>query len=277
MEVIAVTAISLGSISFIAGLVLFIAAKKFAVVENPLIDTVEELLPAANCGGCGFAGCRSFAEELVNTKNTDLTCPVAGQETMEEIAKAIGVELPTGPKMVARVMCQGGKHSKREGNYQGIMSCSAVSVTNMVDLVCSYGCMGYGDCLKACPFGCIEIVDGIAVINEDTCTGCGLCIKACPRNLIVFTPKDKKIFVACSSPDKGVAVKKYCSVGCIGCKLCVKACEFDAIDYSPFLAVINTDKCTLCGACVEKCPVDAILDDNTILFAKIKEKQHVHV
>jgi len=277
MEVIAVTAISLGGISLLAGLVLFAASKKFAVLENPLIDEVEEMLPAANCGGCGLTGCRSFAEEIVNTKNTALNCPVAGDSVMKSIAEKIGVELPTGPKMVARVMCSGGKNSKREGEYQGIISCSAVSVTNMVDLVCPYGCMGYGDCLDACPFGCIEIIDGIAVINEDSCTGCGLCIKTCPRNLIVFTPKDKQTFVACSSLDKGAAIKGYCSVGCIGCKLCVKACEYDAIDYTPFLATINTDKCTECGACVEKCPVNVILDEKTILFKKIKENANVHI
>lgn len=277
MELVVITAVSLGVIAFLCGLVLFAASKKFAVLENPLIDEVEEMLPAANCGGCGFAGCRSFAEEIVNTKNTDLSCPVAGDEKMAAIATKIGVELPTGPKMVARVMCQGGKHSKREGEYDGIKSCSAVSVTNMVDLVCSHGCMGYGDCLDACPFGCIEIKDGIAVINEETCTGCGICIKTCPRNLIIYTPKDKQTFVACSSPDKGAAVKGYCSVGCIGCKLCVKACEYEAIDYKPFLAIINTDKCTECGACVSKCPTNAILNSETILFNKLEENANVHI
>ena len=259
MNTILITSIILGAIAFISGLVLFFASKKFAVIENPLIDEVEELLPGANCGGCGFAGCRAFAESYVNTKNTALLCPVASGEVMAAIAIKLGLEMIESQRMVARVICQGGNHCKREGAYLGIKSCSAAVIAGTENLLCPYGCLGYGDCLTACPFGCIQIVNGLAVINEDTCTGCGICIKSCPKHIIKLTPYEKRVYVACSSPDKGADVKQYCSVGCIGCKLCDKACEYSAIEYKPFLAAVNTDNCTECMACVSKCPTKAIL------------------
>jgi H+/Na+-translocating ferredoxin:NAD+ oxidoreductase subunit B len=264
MSIIVITCATMGAIAFIAGIVLFIASKKFAVVENPLIDDVEEILPGANCGGCGFAGCRAFAEAAVSNWTDDLNCPVAGSETMAAIAKLLGLEVSETVRKTARVMCQGGGgNSVRSGEYFGIQTCFAAVVSNSVDLVCPYGCLGYGDCVRVCPFNCIHIVDGVAVVNEELCTGCGLCIKACPRNIIELTLYDKSVFVACMSPDKGAQVKPYCSVGCIGCKLCVKACEYDAFDYKPFLSHVNPEKCTECMACIEKCPTNSILVRNS--------------
>lgn len=259
ITLITVTSISLGAIALVAGIVLFVASKKFAVLENPLIDEVEELLPGANCGGCGFAGCRAFAEAFVNTKDTALNCPPGGSDTMAAIAEKVGIEMGSAVRMIARVNCQGGHNSKREGEYEGLRTCSAAQISNNVNLVCPHGCMGYGDCMTACPFDAIEIINTIAVVNEDKCVGCGVCVKACPRNLIELTPYDKRVYVACNSPDKGPQVKKYCTVGCIGCKLCDRACEFEAIKYKPFLAAVNPDKCTECMACVEKCPAKTIL------------------
>ncbi|MCD4655080.1 RnfABCDGE type electron transport complex subunit B [bacterium] len=259
MNVILITSIILGAISLVAGIILFVASKKFAIHENPLIDEVEELLPGANCGGCGFAGCRAFAEAFVNTKDTNLSCPPGGSEVTEAIAKKVGIEVKDTAKIVARVKCQGGTNSKREGEYEGIQTCSAAIISNNVSLVCPYGCMGYGDCQKVCAFDAIKIINNIAVVDEIKCVGCGVCVKACPRKLIELTPFDKRVYVACNSPDKGPQVKKYCSVGCIGCKLCDRACEFEAINYKPFLASVNPDNCTECMACVEKCPTKTIL------------------
>ncbi|MBN1552746.1 RnfABCDGE type electron transport complex subunit B, partial [bacterium] len=259
MDVIVITGISLGGIAFIAGIILFISSRKFAVKENPMIDNVEELLPGANCGGCGYAGCRAFAEDLVNQKNTEIRCPVAGAETMKAIAEMLGLKVDVSVRNVARIMCQGGAHSLHEGKYLGINACSAAVIGNTVDLVCPSGCLGYGDCAQACPFDSIRMIRGLAVVDEDTCTGCGICIKTCPRQLIELVPYHKRVYVACKSADKGADVKKYCSVGCIGCKLCEKACQFDAIEYKPFISRINPDKCTECMACVEKCPTKTIL------------------
>lgn len=259
MYVVMFTALSMGGIALIAGLVLFVASKKFAVRENPLVNEVEAELPGANCGGCGFAGCRAFAEALVKTRDEKLLCPVASAEAMELIAAKAGISLSTGPKLVARVLCQGGNQAHREGEYAGVSSCLAVTATGLSTLVCTYGCLGYGDCVSACPFGAIAIVNGIAKVNEDTCTGCGMCVEACPKDLIRLTPENASIYVACQSLDAGAAAKRACPVACIGCKLCIKACEYEAISYEPFLASINPDKCTGCGACVEKCPTKAII------------------
>ncbi len=276
MNLVIITGACMGVIAFLSGIVLLIASKKFAVQENPLIDDVEALLPGANCGGCGYAGCRSFAEAVVNTKNTDLLCPVAGQKAMASAFKIVGLDFSGSVRKVARVMCQGGSNSVRSGQYQGIASCSAAQIANLIDLVCPYGCLGYGECMVACPFDAIRMIDGVAVVDEDACTACGKCIKACPRNLISLVPYDKKVYVACKSPESGAAVKKYCSVGCIGCKLCVKACQFEAIDYQPFLSTIIPDKCTQCMACVEKCPTKSILINKPISEIEAAKENKVH-
>jgi len=272
MNVILITSIVLGAIALVAGIILFAASKKFAVHEDPLIDEVEELLPGANCGGCGFAGCRAFAETFVKTKDTSLNCPPGGSAVSAAIAQKIGLEAKETVRLVARVNCQGGLNSKREGKYEGIRTCSAAVISNNVTLVCSYGCMGYGDCLRVCSYDAIRIINNLAVVDENKCVGCGVCVKACPRNLIELTRFDKRVYVACNSPDKGPQVKKYCSVGCIGCKLCDRACEHEAIDYKPFIASVKPDNCTECMACVEKCPANTILfrDDNAFA-AKLNE------
>ena len=258
MNTILIAGMSMGTIATLAGLVLFWASKKYAVVEDPLIDEVEDLLPGANCGGCGLSGCRAFAEEIVKTKDADLKCPVSGAEGMVAIDDLLGLAAAGGPRMIARVMCQGGGLSVKAGTYLGIRSCSAVTIANTIDLVCPFGCLGYGDCVRACSFQAIEIIDGVAVVDDEACTGCGACVKACPRSLIKLTRYDRKIYVACTSLDKGAATKKYCKVGCTGCKLCLKACEYGAIEIKPFLSTLLPDKCTECEACVEKCPTGAI-------------------
>ncbi len=273
MNIIVITTLSLGAIALVAGLVLFAASKKFAVKENPLIDEVEELLPGANCGGCGFAGCRAFAETVVNKKDMSLNCPVAGADTMAQIAAKLGLEVDVSVKKIARVKCQGGTHAKHIGEYLGIRTCEAAVVGAISDLVCPHGCFGYGDCARACPFDCIEIIDGVAVVDEDRCTACGICIKVCPRNLIELMHHDKKVYVACMSPDKGADVKQYCSVGCIGCKLCDKACQFEAIDYKPFISKVIPDNCTQCMACVIKCPTNSILVKHAGLVQKPEPKE----
>jgi len=256
---ILITAGSLGIIALLSGVILFAASKKFAVRENPLIDVVEGLLPGANCGGCGYAGCRAFAQAFVESGKSDLRCPVASADTLKLIAAAAGIEMVENQRKVAVIRCNGGAGARREGKYHGINSCAAAVIGHTVDMVCPTGCIGYGDCIRACPFNCIQKIEGSVTVNHETCTGCGLCITSCPRQLIHLTPYSQKIVVACRSTDKGGEVKSYCAKGCIGCRLCEKACEFDAIDYQPFLAQINPDKCTRCGACMEKCPTGSII------------------
>lgn len=247
------TVLSMGGVALVAGVILYLAAKKFAVFEDPLIGEVEALLPGANCGGCGAAGCHAFAEKIVETKDLNNYCPVGGGEVASKIAAVLGLEPSFSEKMVARVFCNGGERAVKAGEYRGIDSCAAMAINNASDLACPYGCLGLADCVKACPFDAIHMVEGVAVVDDEKCTACGKCVVACPRLLIELTPHAKTVYVACKSPDPGAAVRKYCSVGCIGCKACVKACAFDAVTCEATLAKIDPAKCTECMKCVEAC------------------------
>ena len=259
---VVITSLSLSFIAFLAGVALYYAAKVFAVEEDPLVEEVDEALPGTNCGACGVPGCLSFAEKIVKTKDMSMYCPVGGQDVANEIADIIGLEAIEQDKMVARVMCLGGNHSTRTGEYKGIKSCNAVSTVHQYDLTCSYGCFGYGDCVTSCEFDSIHIIDGVAVVDEEKCTACDACVVECPIDIIEMQPYDKTVFIACKSLDAGGAVKKYCTVGCTGCKKCVKACEHEAIAFDSFLATIIPDKCTNCNDCVDKCDTDTIVISN---------------
>lgn len=247
------TVLSIGGVALVAGVVLYLAAKKFAVFEDPLIGEVEALLPGANCGGCGAAGCHAFAEKLVETKDLNNYCPVGGPDLATKIAAALGLEASFSEKMVARVLCNGGNRAVKLGEYLGIDTCAAMAINNSSDLACPYGCLGLADCVKACPFDAIHLMEGVAVVDDEKCTACSKCVVACPRLLIELTPHAKTVYVACKSPDPGAMTRKYCSVGCIGCKACVKACAFDAVACEAALAKIDPAKCTECMKCVEAC------------------------
>ncbi len=270
MNTIIITIISLGGIAFLMGVALYFASQAFYVEEDPLVAEIDEALPGANCGACGVPGCIQFAEKLVKTKDMSLYCPVGGSETAQEIAELMGLEAVEQDKMVARVMCQGGDHATRTGEYKGIKSCRAVATIHQYDLTCPYGCFGYGDCVTSCDFDSIHIVNGVALVDEEACTSCEACVVECPINIIEMQPYNKTVFIACKSTDPGGAVKKYCDTGCTGCKKCVKACEHEAIHFDNFLATILPDKCTNCNDCVDKCDTDTIVINN-LGIAQIKE------
>jgi len=262
MSIILITALSLGGLAFLAGVVLYIAATAFAVEEDPLVQELNDILPQANCGACGVPGCLPFAEKLVKTKDPALHCPVGGQDLSEEIAELMGMEPVERERMVARVLCNGGHNATRTGEYKGVKSCIAVKAIGQNDVTCSFGCMGHGDCVTVCDFDSIHIVNGVALVDEEKCTACEACITECPINIIQMQPYNKTVFVACTSTDPGGAVKKYCTVGCTGCKLCVKACEYEAILFENSLATIIPEKCTNCNDCVDEC------GPNTIVITK---------
>ncbi len=243
----------MGGLGLLLAGALFAAAKKFYVFEDPRIGQVEELLPGANCGGCGKAGCKAFAEALV--AGEDGSCPVASSEAMEAIATVLGKDLGGGNPEVAHVMCEGLKSSATfNGLYQGIKDCRAAHLVGQVSRACSYGCIGLGSCVEACAFDAIEIYNGVARVIPENCVACGACVEMCPRDLIVMTPKGRQVFVPCKSRDAGKVVTKVCELGCIGCKKCVKVCPSDAIGFDNNLAWIITDKCTQCYECVDACP-----------------------
>ncbi|MEE4198298.1 MAG: Fe-S cluster domain-containing protein [Bacteroidales bacterium] len=273
------TIISLSAIGAGAAIILFFVAQKFKVYEDPRIDQVEEALPAANCGGCGYPGCRGFAEALVKADDiSDLYCPVGGNETMADVARILGKEVDAKEPLVAVVRCSGSpEHRKRINQYDGAASCAISSALYAGETGCQFGCLGLGDCVEACDFEAIYMDEetGLPVVIDDHCTACGACVKACPNDIIELrkkNKKDRKIFVSCVNQDKGGIARKACQVACIGCGKCVKVCPFDAITMDNFLAYIDPNKCKLCRKCVTECPTGAILEIN-FPPRKIKEEK----
>ncbi len=251
----------LGVLGVVFALLLFIVAKFFSVEQDERVIRVLELLPGANCGGCGFAGCSDFAKALVEGRANPSQCPVSSQETKEMISSLLGLILDTSEKRVAVVRCGGdGAVAKWVGRFVGDKRCLDVQVSTGGDKGCVWGCLGYGDCVKVCSFGAIEIRDGIAYVDRDKCVGCGKCVEVCPRGIIELVPEKNKVSVLCMSHQFGKAVLDWCKKGCIGCGRCVKECPVGAISLDDKLARIDYSKCINCGKCVSVCPTGAIVD-----------------
>jgi Na+-translocating ferredoxin:NAD+ oxidoreductase RNF subunit RnfB len=261
------TIISLSALGAIAAIVLYIVAQKFKVYEDPRIDKVEEALPAANCGGCGYPGCRGFAEALVKADDiSDFYCPVGGNETMQKVAEILGKEVGEKEPLVAVVRCNGTPQNNPKTNiYDGAQSCTISASLYGGETGCHYGCLGMGDCVEACDFEAIFMNDetGLPYVIDDNCTACNACVEACPNDIIELrkkNKKDRKIYVSCVNQDKGGLARKVCKVACIGCGKCVKVCPFDAITMENNLAHIDSHACKLCRKCVDECPTGAILE-----------------
>ncbi|RXP57886.1 Fe-S cluster domain-containing protein [Lutibacter sp. HS1-25] len=269
----------LASLGVVAAVVLYIVSKKFYVYENPLIGEVDEILPGANCAGCGSPGCKSFAEKLVNTEDiSDLFCPVGGNDVMKLVAAKLGKEVTEKDPTVAVLRCQGGCDVRpKTSEYQGPRTCAISAMIYSGETDCQFGCLGDGDCVNVCDFDAMYMDEatGLPVIITDKCTSCGACVKACPRDIIEMRPKNKKdlkIFVGCLNEDKGGIAKKACAVACIGCSKCEDICPKDAVLMENNLAYIDPALCTLCRKCVEVCPTHSIIETN---FPPKKEKKVV--
>lgn len=251
--------LSIGGLGIVFGLGLGFAGVKFKVEQDERIPKVRECLPGANCGGCGFAGCDAFAEAVVTGKAKTNGCPVGGAAVGEKVAKVMGVKASQEEKKVAFVKCAGNcEVSKTKYDYYGIEDCSMEDALAGGSKGCSYGCLGDGNCVKACNFGAISIINGVAFVDKEKCTACGQCVAACPKNLIELIPYKSKVQVACNSKDNGKTVRENCSAGCIGCTLCQKNCPKDAVHIENFLAKVDYEKCVSCGLCTQKCPTKAI-------------------
>ncbi len=249
----------LGGLGLTVGIMLIVASKKFKVDVNPLVEEINEILPGANCGACGFAGCADFAEKVVDEDAPINGCPVGGFETIKEIGNLMGQDVAEGESEYPYVRCNGGVNCVDRFDYVGFEDCKAVMLLSDGEKGCSYGCMSRGTCVRACPFDALEIgEDRLPHVNEHLCTSCGLCITSCPNDILVFAKESEQVHIQCMSHDKGKAVKASCTIGCIGCKICEKACPEDAITVTKFLADIDQEKCTACGICVEKCPQNTI-------------------
>ncbi len=241
------------------GILLVFASKKLAVEADETVTNVRNALPGANCGGCGYASCDSYAEAIVKNGAPVNACGVGGKTTSDAIAAIMGVEAGEQKEVRAYVCCHGCAEKPEDLlDYRGIKSCRAVADFYGGRENCTYGCTGYGDCVSACPFGAISIKNSVAVVDNSICAGCLACISACPKGIISTVPVAKAYIVACRNHEQGKYTRVSCTHGCIGCKKCEKACEAGAITVDGFLAKIDHSKCTLCGACAEGCPVHCI-------------------
>ena len=272
MDFILIAVIVLGTIGLVAALVLYVCSKKFAVYEDPRIAGVNELLPGANCGGCGFAGCGGMADALVKGADAGslegLTCPVGGADVMGKVADLLGMAIANGEPQVAVVRCQGScEFRPKVAEYGGLRTCAVMHACGACETGCGFGCLGCGDCVAACQFDAIRInpETGLAEVDEEKCVACGACVKACPRHIVELRkkgPKGRRVYVSCVNRDKGAVSMKACKVSCIGCSKCEKECAFGAITVEGNLSYIDPQKCRLCRKCEKACPTHAIVAVN---------------
>ena len=259
--VIAVIVITLLGLAF--GLILSVAGKKLAVEVDPRIEQILALLPGANCGGCGHAGCASMADAIVNGQEADASkCAACAEDNKKAIAAVMGKAAADGPKirMITRLHCNGCTANREKvSNYQGIHNCYVAAKTLGGPGQCDFGCFGYGACADACTFGALTIGDkGLPIIDYDKCVGCGNCVEACPQLLLELVDSTKKVFLQCNNREKGKPAMTNCKVSCISCGMCAKNCPKQAITMEDgangSIPVIDYDKCVGCGLCVSKCP-----------------------
>lgn len=242
-------------LGLVLGIVLAFASKIFAVKVDERVEQIQELLPGANCGGCGYSGCAALAQAIIDGKANPTACNAAEDEAVEKIAAVMGVESGPRIRMRAQVMCSGtNEHALKKYVYEGAKDCIAATRLGGGDKLCPNGCIGLGTCAEVCKFDAIHVENGVAAVDYHKCVGCGVCEASCPKGVIRLIPYDAKHWVGCASMDKGPAVRKYCDVGCIGCKLCEKNCEANAIKVDGFVAKIDYEKCNGCDRCVDVCP-----------------------
>lgn len=261
-------------LAMLLGIVLAVASKVFHVDVDPRIEQVDELLPGANCGGCGLAGCAAAAEKIVAGDAAPSICPVCGDDARAEIYELLGMSSEETEPHIARMLCGGGTGCKDKEEYHGVEDCRAAVLIQEGPKACHFACVGLGSCVEACPFEAIFIGDdGLPHVIEERCTACGACERVCPRGVIAVMPAKRTVWVKCQSHDKGKVVNKICKTGCIACRRCEKECPVDAIHVIDNLAVIDYEKCILCGKCAKVCPKNTIVDLRARRRAEKKAKE----
>ncbi|HCL56180.1 MAG TPA: ferredoxin [Spirochaetia bacterium] len=270
--VIIYSVLSLGVLGLLMGILLVVAHNKIAVKQDELVLALEEALPNANCGACGYPGCNAYAVAIAQKDEVITLCAPGGEETVAKIAELMGKSFDGIEQKVAFIRCQGNTHkAKIKYEYHGILECAQAEAYYQGPKSCTSSCLGLGTCVRACPFGAIEITPQMLVkVNYEKCTGCGLCVESCPRDIINLVPYREKPLVyqvACRSHENALNTKNQCSIGCIGCGLCARICPVQAIKVENFLAEIDYEKCIGCGQCANRCPTKAIP------FVKKKKKK----
>ncbi|MDD5922358.1 MAG: RnfABCDGE type electron transport complex subunit B [Eubacteriales bacterium] len=263
------------AIGFVAAAVLAFASKVFAIeVDQTQVD-IRAVLPGANCGGCGFAGCDDYASALASDHTTPCTrCVVGGAAVAEQIANILGVSAGAEEKEVAVVMCNGtSAAAKKLADYEDFKTCKAAKSICGGNKICQYGCLGLGDCNAACQFDAIHVRDGVAWVDRSKCTSCGACVRACPNHLIRLAPEKNLVFVRCSNKDKARDAMQACKNACIGCKKCENTCKFDAVHVTDNLSFIDPAKCKNCGMCEKVCPTGNIINMRLVMKAAKDKKE----
>ncbi len=241
-------------LGLLAGILLTLISKIFAVKTDEKLEAVQNALPQANCGACGFSGCNDYADAIVNKGEKTNKCNPGGKDTSDKINKILGLDAVDFEPVSAFVHCRGNCSSSPEKyEFDGVSSCEAANRFYGGSKLCEYGCLGLGDCVSVCSNNAIKILDGVAVIDEDLCTGCNMCAEICPKNLIALRRKDQKTDVSCNSKASGKDTRAVCTNGCLGCKMCIKVCPVGAIEVKDNLAQIDYGKCINCKACAEAC------------------------
>lgn len=256
MKTILLSVIVLGVLGAIFGLILAIASKIFHVEVDPKQAAVRDCLAGANCGGCGFPGCDGYAAAVAAGKAPTNRCVAGGAEAAAKIAEIMGTSASAAEKMVAFVPCSGHDGiADARFNYNGPQDCQAAMLFGgKSSKVCTFACLGLGNCTKACKFDAIHVENGVAVVDRNSCVGCGACAEVCPKSIIKMLPESQLVMPACSNTQKGNIVTKMCKAGCIGCMKCQRECPADAIVVEDNLARINMSLCVGCGHCADICP-----------------------
>jgi len=262
MHLVLLSIVILGGVGLLCGIALAIASRLFAVNVDPRIEALEKILPKGQCGGCGFPSCHAYAQNMLENGTEPNRC-VLGSDIVDEISKILGKEVATVEKKVAVIQCYGGSTAVKKYEYGGISSCRVASLYSGGDTVCTYSCLGFGDCVEVCPFGALSISGReVPLVNLEECTGCGKCTTVCPNNLIALIPRKAMIYIGCNSKEKGKVVRKICEVGCIKCGRCIKVCPENALSMQDNQINIDYTKCTNCGLCIKECPRGIIRDIN---------------
>jgi len=250
---------AMAALVLIFGASLAYALKIFGIEVEPAILKILSLLPGVNCGACGKAGCAAFAEALKKGEVLPSGCVVSNEDSRKAIAKVLGIDDSLKVKTVATLRCNGGVRAVDKYAYSGIRSCKAASLIFGGQKACSFGCLGFADCVEACPFDAIRMADeGLPVVDEARCVACGKCVKACPKNLYALLPVSSLYYVKCSSQDNAATKALVCKAGCIACMKCVKACPVGAPKVESSLSRIDPAKCQNIGKCLEACPTKVI-------------------
>lgn len=248
-----------GVMGVVFGIALAFASKAFSVSPDPRIGKIRDALPGANCAACGYTGCDAYAAAVVEDGVAANLCAVGGQGVAEAIGAVLGIDAGVVEVKTARVKCSGTAEAcGAKCEYSGITECAAAKLVQEGQNACGYGCLGFGDCARACKFGAIYIQDGIARVIASRCTACGKCAAACPKKLIEVVPAHINYIVLCANKDRGAVTRKNCTAGCIGCMRCTTVCSVKAITVQNNLASIDPAKCRRCGECVKVCPQKCI-------------------